>query len=172
MSRVEVVLFVKGKGSDAASFRPRRDETQWWNRRDAIVRCVAAFLCGPCSQKCKQTLVLLFDEDWARMQVELAQGYDDPNFVPTEQHVIGLLQQAAEAPPGTLVQTQGLQATLILSSHMPPDSANLPSSLDSKRSILEYMQKTCDMEFLRQHGLNSSTAHMHQWRAKREARYP
>ena len=161
MSQVQVVLFVKGKGSDASSFRPQRDESQWWNRRDALVRCVTAFLFGPGSKKVKKSLVLLFDEDWSRIQLELVDGSNgghqsSQEFVPMEKNVIGILKMAAEASPGTTVSSQGLQATLFRSENM--KVSDLPSNLDSKRSILVYLQKNCSIEFLRAHGLNSSTA--------------
>lgn len=79
-----VVLSCHGPGSDASTFRPRRDESQWWQRRYALVRCVAAFLGGPSLEvagggqatyhsSSRRRLVLLFDEDWARMELE----YDD-----------------------------------------------------------------------------------------------
>lgn len=157
MSQVEVVLFVKGKGCDPSSFQPRRDESQWWNRRDALVRCVAAFLFGPHSKNVEKSLILLFDEDWSRIYLKLAEGYTEiaKNFVPTEQNVIGALRKVAEDSPGTSVVYHGLQATLILSENM--DTSDLPSTL-SRRSILEHMQRTCSMDFLREHGLNSSTA--------------
>ena len=43
---VKVVLLCKGRGADASSYRPHRDESQWWCRRDALVRCVSSFLFG------------------------------------------------------------------------------------------------------------------------------
>ena len=155
MSQVEVVLFVKGKGFDASSFRPQL-ASQWWNRRDALVRCVAAFLFGPGSAKVNKSLVLLFDEDWSRIHLELVEESDHSpqNFVPTEQNVIGILRKVAEAHPGTPVSSQSLRATLILSGNM--KQSDLPCHLDNKRSILEYLQKNCSIEFLREHGLNSS----------------
>ena len=155
MSRVEVVLFVKGKGGDEASYRPQRDESQWWNRRDAIVRCVASFLLGPHCQKVDKIITLLFDEDWVRIQLEVSKSVSAKDFLPTEQNVIALLKKAAGAsPPGSPVQEQGIQAKLVFPKDMIMDK--LPSSLDNKRSILEYLQKTCTMDFLREKGLNSS----------------
>jgi len=157
MSQVDVVLFVKGKGSDAASYRPRRDESQWWNRRDALVRCVAAYLLGPRGPSCvKKSMVLIFDEDWARICLEPMDGQVHLKFIPTEKNVISLLKKVAEAVPGTPVQEQGIQATMILSKNAVID--DLHSKLDSKRSILEHLQKICSIEFLREHSLNSSAA--------------
>eukprot|EP00977_Amphora_coffeiformis_P000988 scaffold212_cov173-Amphora_coffeaeformis.AAC.14 len=156
MSRVDVFLFVKGKGSDAASYRPRRDESQWWNRRDALVRCIAAYLGGPGTNCVKKSLGLIFEEDWARICLELLDGPNVLNFTPTEKNVISLLKRVAEAVPGTPVQDHGIQATMILSTNAAMN--DLPSSLDSKRSILEHVQQKCSIEFLREHGLNSSEA--------------
>ena len=45
---LRVVLLCKGRGADKASYRPHSsDESQWWGRRDALVRCAASFLFGP-----------------------------------------------------------------------------------------------------------------------------
>jgi hypothetical protein len=185
-----VVLSCHGPGSDASTFRPRRDESQWWQRRDALVRCVAAFLGGPSLEGAGggqvtyhssswRRLVLLFDEDWARMEFE----YDDntcseeknednsrmtvgprQNFVPTEQSVITLFQKTAASSPGTTVTVGKLRGILRLALHTTTVTSSsrlghrLPSTLDGKRTILEYLQCTCSIEFLRQYGLNSSTA--------------
>lgn len=131
MSQVDIVLFVRGRGSDKASFRPNRDETQWWNRRDALVRCIASFLFGPHSDKMRKSVILLFDEDWTRIRLELKDGAR-ASFLPIEKNVIFLIKKATEAVPGTTVEDHGLEATLILPQTIV--SNDLPSSLDSKRS--------------------------------------
>jgi hypothetical protein len=43
-SSLTVVLFVSGNGADVNTYRPLADETQWYHRRDALVRCVTSFL--------------------------------------------------------------------------------------------------------------------------------
>ena len=69
-----IVLLCSGKGADTQSYRPNLDESQWWGRRDALVRCVAASLFGPRggirndrsapdAPSIDTELVLLFDED-------------------------------------------------------------------------------------------------------------
>jgi hypothetical protein len=70
-----------GCGADVRLYQPNKDETQWWNRRDAMVRCVVTTLFSSSQQQCTQnnnkdielienhpfsgviTLILLFDED-------------------------------------------------------------------------------------------------------------
>jgi len=72
---LRVVLFVKGRGNANGTYRPTKDESQWWGRRDALVRCVAAFLCGPPAPRAgplartSRELVLLYDEDWCRIHM-------------------------------------------------------------------------------------------------------
>ncbi|KAL7563180.1 hypothetical protein ACA910_014456 [Epithemia clementina (nom. ined.)] len=81
---LKVVLFVSGPGGDPNHYKPDRDETQWWSRRDALVRTVAAFLFGPSPKKdddeknkndhehgqCRRReLVLLFDQDLTRLHM-------------------------------------------------------------------------------------------------------
>ena len=58
-SSLTVVLMCKGRGSD--SFRPNRDESQWWSRRDALVRCVASFLFSGTGWN--KTLICIFGDD-------------------------------------------------------------------------------------------------------------
>ena len=43
MKLLKVEFFVEGKGADANGYRPNKDESQWWSRRDALVRCMIAF---------------------------------------------------------------------------------------------------------------------------------
>ena len=88
MCIVRVVLLCKGRGGDASSYRPSRDDTQWTNRRDALVRCVAAFLYGPGSKQQQQQereVILIHDEDYARMEMRM-----QPGVVPTEQAILSL----------------------------------------------------------------------------------
>jgi len=92
------VLLCSGYGSDPNHFRPNRDDSQWWGRRDALVRCTCAALytylgCrSDCNKKGVKSrissnnnsssssssssnsnsdieLVLLFDEDHARLRM-------------------------------------------------------------------------------------------------------
>jgi hypothetical protein len=94
-SALTVVLFVSGNGADVNTYRPLADETQWYHRRDALVRCVASFLfsvpaiplrfastkkivtdsgspaLAPSQQqKSNRELVLLFDGDGVRFHMK------------------------------------------------------------------------------------------------------
>jgi hypothetical protein len=111
LPHVRVVLLCSGRGGDRAAFRPAADESQWWGRRDALVRCVAAFLFGPTgggggmggtttagADYCTATreLVLLFDDDLARIHMMRADDGNASGGVPTEQTVIQLWKRAAQ----------------------------------------------------------------------------
>lgn len=43
MTRLSFVLLAEGSAKKA-TFRPEEDESQWWSRRDALVRCTALAL--------------------------------------------------------------------------------------------------------------------------------
>jgi hypothetical protein len=149
MTFLRAVLFAKGTGADASSYQPNRDESQWWNRRDALVRCVAAFLFGPGEAK---ELVLLFEEDWSRMHMTYEAHRPT---VPTEQTIVGLWKKAAQQKHS--VHEKGLLCRLYKQNTKHTAGAAIPMSLESKRDVLVHLQATCSIEFLREKGLNSSS---------------
>ena len=63
MGHLTFILFHSGNGNDPQLYRPKKDETQWWGRRDAQCRCTAAALYGPLSIGEDRQLVFLHDED-------------------------------------------------------------------------------------------------------------
>lgn len=162
---LRVVLFCKGRGADASSYKPYHDESQWWNRRDALVRCVAAFLYGPISSVSSQQreLVLIFEDDLCAMKMSLEEEQKaadnrnmmttslDVTVVPTEQAILKLWKQAA-SNPGVITCQGGVTCRMDYYS----ETTTTPTNMDSKRQILEYLQKHCSIQFLRKHGLNSS----------------
>lgn len=216
-SVLKVVLFCSGNGADVASYRPRRDDSQWWNRRDALVRCVASFLFGPAnvSKQQKRELVLLYDGDHCRVHMTLDDDDDDDvdetvattveapirknrtdhsGIVPSEHVIIGIWKEAIGkaiqhspqpncSTEPVVVRRGELHCWVVLSSTplIPSSSAQNGShnsrhptfqhstsrnSVDqsrrrmiqdwSKRQLLDYLQKECSMEFLREHRLNSN----------------
>lgn len=152
-SYLRVVLFTKDQ---ASNFRCNKDASQWFNRRDALIRCVASFLFGPDNNiNCKQKeLVILFDQDWSQL---FMQKVGDANTVtyPSERNIISLWKSAWDRPGQTVIE-HGLSCRIV----MGPTSStrSLPSRMDNKRDILEYIQSKCDIDFMREHRLNSSTA--------------
>ena len=111
-SSLKVVLFCSGNGADVGSYRPRRDDSQWWNRRDALVRCVASFLFGPSAamtgrqqqQQQQRELVLFYDGDHCRVHMSLEGDDDDDSnnnngtsngiVIPSEHVIIALWKEA------------------------------------------------------------------------------
>jgi Basic tilted helix bundle domain len=161
---VTAVLLCMGRGGDPNAFRPNRDESQWWSRRDALVRCVASFLFGPSSRGSKD-MILLFDDDRARIYLSL-DGTASHAF-PCEQMILALFKKAAQSR-GTTISKGGLSCRVVLpdptlvnnnsNNSKSSGSSELPTGLDSKRDLLEYLQKHCSIEFLRSNGLNSAAA--------------
>jgi len=188
-------LLCKGRGADKDSYRPRSDESQWWGRRDALVRCVASFLFGAntkrgenippaATARTKKELVLLFDEDFARLHMTLdANGdvhsgdednvnvnvndIDYAHIFPKEQTIIQLWKRAAQNLRKP-VEYQGMKCII----HLDPalslrpqketggsSSGSINNSnierIDTKRAVLEYIQKNVSIEFLRENKINS-----------------
>jgi len=157
MSHVKVVLFVSGKGADETKYKPNSDQSQWWGRHDALVRSVAAFLFGPAAPAgCTRELVLIFDEDFCVMEMWI--DAISSAIFPSEQNIISAWKDAtkrlASSPNGEATTSNlGLNCRI-----RAPRKSSAPGKLEnrSKREILESIQKSCSMEFLREHGLNCS----------------
>ncbi|KAF0694721.1 Aste57867_14397 [Aphanomyces stellatus] len=163
MCHLKVVLLCKGRGGDAASYKPTRDESQWWNRRDALVRCVSSFLHGPWSTHCSsRELVLLHDEDWARIHMQVADPAVPTQLLPTEQNIVAAWKAAATSPATSGYAAKDKPASpwtcrveRVASSSSSTASSSAVQHMDSKRQVLEHLQAHCSLEFLRSHGLNS-----------------
>jgi hypothetical protein len=154
---LKVVLLCKGRGADASSYRPNRDESQWWSRRDALVRCCSSFLFGPSpvgASSSSKELVLFFDDDFSRIHMTVEK---ESCIVPTEQSIVSLWKQAAQQLNKPITKN-GINCQIIVDPTIQESSnssSSLPTGLDSKRHVLEYLQEQCSIDFLREHGLNS-----------------
>lgn len=212
--RLTVVLFCSGNGADVKSYRPKRDESQWWNRRDALVRCVSSFLFCRAIDGPRHELILFYDGDHSCVHMEMVDNHSEQEdqkmgitkhtkvsvskaaeiFIPTEQSIIALWKEAVgkaleqnnssskEKKSSPIVVCHGRLAcwanlssspqkflarakqsnmpdTAVSSRHAgssaPPPTKSMTQDW-SKRELLEYLQKECSMEFLREHGLNSA----------------
>ena len=152
---LKVVLLCKGPGSNDDALRPNRDDSQWWGRRDALVRCISAFLFSPRPETGSRELVFLFDDDLAKMTIKVSKNC---NIVPTEKAIISFWKRAAQKLNKTIAE-DGIECMVEIDPTFQsntPSSGELPSGLDSKRQVLEYLQKHCPMEYLRSKGLNSN----------------
>lgn len=156
---IKVVLLANGIGANPLSYRPNADESQWWNRRDALVRCVIAFLfCYPTkmddSESCSsKELIIVFDEDWSSLSMRYEPKRFAPRLVPSEQVIIDIWKRTTKHP-GISVEQLGLSCicTTIQSPsvHLDP-TMNASTESSSKRELLDYLQSICSMEFLRNH---------------------
>lgn len=94
-----ICLLCSGKGAEAQSYRPNLDESQWWGRRDALVRCVAASLYGPRNVKQKRPdrieLCLLFDEDGCVMRMQSPPLGLSRDGMPSEKKIVSMWRSAA-----------------------------------------------------------------------------
>lgn len=136
-------------------YRPLRDETQWTSRRDALVRCVAAFLYGPSSinQQQEREIVLIHDEDYSRIEMRV-----QPHIVPTERAILSLWREAAANPGRSIDTDNGVSCRMVLdaSTADKAPASSIPTNMENKRQVLEYLQQHCSIDFLREHRLNSS----------------
>ena len=104
------VLLCSGNGADSSSYKPNRDDSQWWQRRDALVRCTSAALFSRMFETqsvnaSKVKLILLFDGDGAEMHMEVVdnkqEAINSDNkglMIPTEQNLIRLWKRASSRP--------------------------------------------------------------------------
>jgi hypothetical protein len=181
---LRVVLLANGIGADPTKYRPGSDESQWWNRRDALVRCVAAFffahedsfdagytkLSDDAVQSAQhKELHIVFDQDWSTFRMsfhpnnrsESRKPASSPRrhstLIPTEQTVVALWKRAATTP-GVCVEQDGLQCLLLVSEYSADMARNLDcaagadsKSFGNKRDLVQYLQSTCSIDFLREH---------------------
>mgnify|MGYP005848447619 CR=1 FL=1 len=183
--QLKVVLFCTGEGADVNSYRPKRDESQWWNRRDALCRCVASFLFGPPSTNNSRNndreLIFFYDGDHTRIHMKLDHAAARNNRIfPSEHNIIALWKEAVakaiQAFPNAksktnppIVKRENLLCWVVLSPESTVSSNN-NSALSSetttvnmkmiqnwnKRQLLEYLHKQCSTEFLRENRLNAA----------------
>ena len=188
---VKVVLLANGIGSNPQTYRPNADESQWWNRRDALVRCVTAFFF--CSTKISDSnksrstkeIIILFDEDWSYFSMKCLPSTTTINpQIPCESNIIQLWKCSAHNPgvriryndlglsclcvnSDTPVTTLEPNSTTDIESIIMPTKNNVKrhsrmittttssditgSDSNNKRTLLEYLQTNCSMEFLRLH---------------------
>ena len=198
---MKVVLLANGIGSNPQTYRPHADESQWWNRRDALVRCVTAFFfCSTKSDIRKESassngdchdkeLIILFDGDWSYFSIKFIPCTSSTNIdrnqnkhIPSESNIIQLWKCSTQNP-GIRIRCNNLalsclcvsstSATITTEPHTMKDMESViwstndnninlkhksfntgtttPLDSTNKRSILEYLQSTCSMEFLRLH---------------------
>jgi len=88
--------------------------------------------------------------------MEYTHGKDRSLVVPTERNIISLWKRAA-LHPGTRIEQRGLACQLVAHASSTDPSSLTPSTNSSKREILEHLQSTCSMDFLRENRLNSSS---------------
>jgi hypothetical protein len=156
MCHLQVVLFASGRGSIASEYRPQRDASQWWGRRDALVRCATSFLCGPpSSPNFERTLILVFDEDCSQLHMQYTPTASSSDGVPTEHMLIALWKQAvtASSHSNTVIEKDGWKCWM---TQQASDKVMVIGT-ERKRDILKVLQSTCSIDFLRKHGLNSTT---------------
>ena len=187
-SSLRIVLLCKGQGGDSSSYRPQRDESQWWNRRDALVRCVASTLSSSSAKEATRTeLVLLFEDDYARFHMTMMRRSEKEQLETNdkeekdktvnsslwkEQSIIALWKESSQHPNRTIASSSSssllpsglvLTCRCALSSSSSKRGASITEATNvdennNKRQVLDRLQSECSLDFLRQHGLNSNTS--------------
>jgi len=111
MGQLTFILFHSGKGSDPQLYRPKKDETQWWGRRDAQCRCTAAALYGPLSIGEDRQLVFLHDEDVSLLRMRKRRTYSSSTAgtislprIPSESNLIKTWKRAVMASADSHLQ--------------------------------------------------------------------
>jgi hypothetical protein len=179
---LRVILLANGIGADPTTYRPGSDESQWWSRRDALVRCVAAFFFShmdsfdsindtlsdddAVQSAHRKELHIVFDQDWSTFRMSFhPNNRSEPRapassprhrstLIPTEQTIVALWRRATTTP-GVCVQQDGLQCQLLVS-ECSAGTANCTAgagskSFSNKRDLVQYLQSTCSIDFLREH---------------------
>lgn len=157
------VLFCSG-ALDAKTLRPELDSTQWWGRRDALVRCTSVLWEAPVVRE----VVLLHADDNALLRTCAAAAGAIP--APTERRLISAWRDVAEGTsvPGVSCERGAWRAARLAApvdasggaaangggDGAEPSGASELEQLD-KREILAFLHANCDAAFLRAHALNS-----------------
>ena len=180
---LRVVLLCTGRGAEKTSYRPRADESQWWGRRDALVRCVASFLFGAntntraggtSTTTTRKELVLLFEEDLARvhMTLDTTGVVDNSRAFPKEETIVQLWKHAAQNLRNE-VEYKGMRCSIHLDptlSFVPPTSSSSTETpkrtnggsttaanssridrIDTSRSIDRIDTKRAVLEYMHKH---------------------
>lgn len=169
-AEVSFLLFCSG-AADARSFRPELDESQWWGRRDALVRCTSVLWAGRgVRAPCVREICLLHAADLAILRVGAEAVRSCPT--PTEHALVGAWRLAAQGGAGVagVVCERDVWRAAILEPSAPLASGAAgtgsraaeaarpsPAELEllDKREILAFLHGRCALPFLRAHGLNS-----------------
>jgi hypothetical protein len=107
-------------------------------------------------------MIIVFDDDWAQVHLSLDGSGTTPTIIPKEQTILSVFKQAAQSP-NVEISRDGLRCRIDLDPTFfeggngnRTSPSELPTGLDSKRQVLEYLQKNCSIDFLRSNGLNSN----------------
>lgn len=99
-AQLTFVLLCSGRGSDYQSYRPKLQESQWWMRRDALVRCTCASLYGSDDNLTNNEVILIYDEDLSIMRMtrttENSQSRAQNIQPPTEENILMAWRKAAQ----------------------------------------------------------------------------
>eukprot|EP01039_Chlorochromonas_danica_P001479 gene1479-1610_t len=186
--RSEVAFIILSDGPcDSSSFRPNDDQSQWWSRRDALVRIVRA-ACYKDSQHLPASSVhsvqIVFHsekdrtdhatrstnkEKHAAYPHSIGLSFIQPvrlarSTVPTltEQALIRSwkmsFQQTESLRSSNSRSTSDFLSSWIwpLQSHNDPKNNSAAQLIIGKKQMIQAMQLSCDIDFLRKHHLNGS----------------
>lgn len=163
---VQYKLLVLADGPCASeSFRPNEDATQWWARRDALVRIIFSHQQGriPVRDDSEPNSFIMFhngnpsseDKSVSIMSITV-----DGAAVISEMEVISAMRRSGRGPkmPTTFTARSRTTCELVSESIQEVGRNDHNGGIEgmNKKELLTFIQKSCSMEFLRQHHLNSS----------------
>lgn len=155
---VTFILLCSGQ-AEAKSFRPELDETQWWGRRDALVRCASVLWAEPAVAE-----VVLAHPDAADCALlRVARPAAAACATPTEGALVGAWRDAAAGRPSLrgVVCERNVWRAASLEPAAAAGGASAPAPLAhvealDKREVLAFLHARCALPFLRARGLNAS----------------
>lgn len=178
MGRYSLDFIVSCEGdSKSDGFRPNKDETQWWMRRDAHCRISYACLLSLQSKYARPDLVgkchLFYPADASYMQMEIRNSKSSirRKQEPIERSWVELWRQASQQcdrGSGTVIMNMGsgnievvaklvrTEVSLVGKKRNISDVSSSQLELWDKSDILNFLSTHCTSEFLKRHRLNSS----------------
>ena len=142
MSSLQFLLFGEGT-ADPNAWRPAKDDSMWWMRRDALVRCLGASAFAGADVH-----YLLQD----RSMLRVGNNIRESTPIPTEAAVLYRIKNALKSDQGA----DGVRCHRWVEPAAAQNSSTQPHR--TKREVVRSIQQAATPEFLRKWRLNASEA--------------
>jgi len=164
---LKFLIFADGS-SNLSDWRPNKDDSAWWLRRDALVRCISASAYSGASCYIHQNV------DSSIITVKPCAREDEESRVPSEVRLLrrikeairqdGILAGSTDSQAVSFTHWKPQQPTSTFTTNqlaIEPTNNKLHNKNHSKfnqptkRDMVRTLQNNCDLEFLRKWNLNS-----------------